>query len=74
MQVKLVIPLNIDTNCEYCNDCNFLIIFHTGMINEFHPKCTLFDVCGDWGQRNMKRCKTCLSAQTKYEKLKRKTK
>ena len=73
MPIKIVISLDLKADCEYCNDCQFLTVFHTGMIGEFHPKCNLFDICGEWGETNMKRCRQCKDSQIRYEKLKRKT-
>ena len=73
MPIKIVISLNLKGDCEYCNDCQYLTIFQTGILNEFHPKCNLFEVNGKWGETNMKRCSLCKSSQIKYEKLKRKT-
>jgi len=52
-----------------CNDCQYLRIFHTGLVGESHPVCGVFHTTGDWGDTDMKRPKDCIDAEKKARKM-----
>ena len=63
------IAIKISAGKKMCDDCEYLTIFHTGLVGEFHPMCDIFDeVYGEWGERNMKRAKACLAAEKRSSK------
>ena len=59
------IVLKIDAGKKMCTGCEYLAIFQTGLLHEFHPQCRIFYVFGDWGKKNMQRAEECLIAEIK---------
>jgi hypothetical protein len=57
------IVLKINAGEKYCDDCEYLTYFSTGLIGEWHMRCDIFDVPGPWRKHNMRRTKECLRAE-----------
>lgn len=62
------IKLTINCAKTTCGDCQYLKIFQTGILGEFHPHCVIFDKNGKWGEHDMCRSFECKRAEIKNNK------
>ena len=61
------ISIAIDAGEKMCGDCAYKTIFHTGLVDEFHPMCEIFKpYYGAWGARDMRRSRKCISAEKRH--------
>lgn len=63
---KITIKINCEENT--CGDCQYLKIFQTGILGEFHPYCVIFNKDGKWGERDMLRSFKCKKVEMKNNK------
>ena len=58
------IVIKISAGEKMCGECVYKTIFHTGLVDEFHPLCEIFKpYYGEWGARDMKRSRRCIRAE-----------
>ena len=63
---KRIIQLEIEAEDKWCDgSCPFFAIFSTGIAGEWHPKCVIFDIPGEWRAFKMMRSVGCLEAEKK---------
>jgi hypothetical protein len=61
---KRIIELEIEAEDKWCDSsCQFFELFYTGIAGEWHPKCVLFSVTGEWQAFKMLRGTKCLEAE-----------
>ena len=64
------ILIDIEAGPVNCGECEHLNMFSTGIAGEWHKRCTVFYVNGNWRNDNMPRPAECLKAEQRAKEMK----